>query len=41
MVVLCRSVRTLSVMTSDGTADEPRLLFRFRLTAAKVRMLIA
>jgi hypothetical protein len=39
-VVLRRNVRTLSVMTSDGTADKPRLLFRLRLTAAKVRTLI-
>jgi hypothetical protein len=39
-VVLCRNVRKLSVMTSDGTADKPRLLFRLRLTAAKVCMQI-
>ena len=39
-VMLCRNVRTLSVMTSDGSGEEPRLLFRLRLTAAKVRTLI-
>ncbi len=32
----CRYVRTLSVYSSDGSSEEPRLLFRFRLTVPQV-----